>query len=43
MAQHDEIARAAAAGDAPRTAALIRDNWLSLGALIDRTFTEQGT
>jgi DNA-binding GntR family transcriptional regulator len=44
VAQHDEIARAAAAGDAARTAALVRENWLSLGALIDRTFNdEEGT
>jgi DNA-binding GntR family transcriptional regulator len=40
VAQHDEIARAAGAGDAERTAALVRENWLSLGALIDRSFSE---
>jgi DNA-binding GntR family transcriptional regulator len=43
VAQHDEIARVAATGDAARSAALVRENWLSLGALIDRTFTEEGT
>ena len=30
-----------AAGDAAGTAALVRENWLSLGALIDRTFTDE--
>jgi DNA-binding GntR family transcriptional regulator len=41
VAQHDAIARAAAAGDATKTAALVRENWLSLGALIDRTFNDE--
>jgi DNA-binding GntR family transcriptional regulator len=40
VTQHDDIVRAAHARDAARTAALVRENWLSLGALIDRTFTE---
>jgi hypothetical protein len=31
----------AAAGDAARTAARVRENWLSLGALLDRTFTDE--
>jgi DNA-binding GntR family transcriptional regulator len=41
VAQHDEIVRAAGAGDAAKTAALVRENWLSLGALIDRTFNDE--
>ena len=41
VAQHEAIVRAASAGDAPKTAGLARDNWLSLGALIDRTFNEE--
>jgi len=41
VAQHDAIARAAAAGDATKSAALVRENWLSLGALIDRTFNDE--
>jgi DNA-binding GntR family transcriptional regulator len=41
VAQHDAIARAAAAGDVTKTAALVRENWLSLGALIDRTFHDE--
>ncbi len=36
--QHDEIARAAAEGRPAETARLVRENWLSLGALLDRTF-----
>ncbi len=38
--QHAEIVRLAAAGDASATAARVRENWLSLGALIDRTFND---
>ncbi len=36
--QHAAIIAAAAAGDAARTAARVRENWLSLGALLDLTF-----
>jgi hypothetical protein len=36
--QHAEIVRLATAGEATQTAAQVRENWLSLGALIDRTF-----
>jgi DNA-binding GntR family transcriptional regulator len=36
--QHAEIIRLAQAGDATETAARVRQNWLSLGDLIDRTF-----
>jgi DNA-binding GntR family transcriptional regulator len=41
--QHAEIVRLASAGDAAATAASVRENWLSLGALIDRTFIEEAT
>jgi DNA-binding GntR family transcriptional regulator len=36
--QHEEIIRLAAAQDAKRTAERVRENWLSLGTLIDRSF-----
>jgi DNA-binding GntR family transcriptional regulator len=36
--QHDRIIAAAAAADVPNTSALVRENWLSLGTLIDRSF-----
>jgi DNA-binding GntR family transcriptional regulator len=36
--QHAGIIAAAAAGDAADTAARVRENWLSLGALLDQTF-----
>lgn len=36
--QHDGIIAAAAAGDPTKTAALVRENWRSLGTLIDRSF-----
>lgn len=36
--QHDTIFDAAAGGDAGETATLVRENWLSLGTLIDRSF-----
>jgi DNA-binding GntR family transcriptional regulator len=36
--QHEEIIRLAAAKDVERTAARVRENWLSLGNLIDRSF-----
>ncbi len=37
--QHAAIAEHAAAGDASATADAVRENWLSLGTLIDRSFT----
>jgi DNA-binding GntR family transcriptional regulator len=37
---HAEIVRLATVGEAAATAAKVRENWLSLGVLIDRTFTE---
>jgi hypothetical protein len=40
---HAEIVRLATAGEAAATAARVRDNWLSLGALIDRTFADEDT
>ena len=43
VAQHDAIVQIAGTGDAKETADLVRENWLSLGALIDRTFNEEGT
>ena len=36
--QHDEIIAAAATQDVQRTAELVRQNWLSLGTMIDRSF-----
>ena len=36
--QHEEIAAAAAANDDNTTARRVRENWLSLGTLIDRSF-----
>ena len=36
--QHDRIIAAAAAADAAQDRALVRENWLSLGTLIDRSF-----
>jgi DNA-binding GntR family transcriptional regulator len=36
--QHGGIVDAAAAGDARKTSELVRENWLSLGTLIDRSF-----
>jgi DNA-binding GntR family transcriptional regulator len=36
--QHDEIVRLAAQKDAVKTAERVRENWLSLGKLIDRSF-----
>jgi hypothetical protein len=36
--QHEEIAAAATANDVNTTAQRVRENWLSLGTLIDRSF-----
>jgi len=36
--QHDVIIGAAAARDPGKTSQLVRQNWLSLGTLIDRSF-----
>ena len=36
--QHDEIVAAATAQDVTTTAERVRENWLSLGTLIDRSF-----
>jgi DNA-binding GntR family transcriptional regulator len=36
--QHEAIIAAAAAGDPTKTSQLVRENWLSLGTLIDRSF-----
>jgi DNA-binding GntR family transcriptional regulator len=36
--QHEEIVAAAAANDVKTTAQRVRENWLSLGTLIDRSF-----
>ncbi|HET6549234.1 MAG TPA: GntR family transcriptional regulator [Solirubrobacter sp.] len=38
--QHEEIIEAARGRDAAATAARVRENWLSLGALLDQTFEE---
>jgi DNA-binding GntR family transcriptional regulator len=37
---HADIVHLATAGEASGTAAKVRENWLSLGALIDRTFSD---
>ena len=39
--QHDRIAAAAARGDVVAAATAVRENWLTLGALIDRSFPEE--
>ena len=36
--QHDGIIAAAATQDVQQTAERVRENWLSLGTLIDRSF-----
>ena len=41
--QHEQIVTLAEAGETEQTAKCVRDNWLSLGALIDRTFTDEDT
>jgi len=40
---HDDIVRLATDGEAAETAAKVRENWLTLGALIDRTFAAEDT
>jgi DNA-binding GntR family transcriptional regulator len=39
--QHERIIALCAAGDARRAAEAVRENWLTLGALIDQTFGEE--
>jgi DNA-binding GntR family transcriptional regulator len=39
--QHERIITLCAAGDAERAAEAVRENWLSLAALIDRSFGEE--
>ena len=39
--QHKRIVALCASGDAERAAAAVRGNWLSLGALIDKSFGEE--
>jgi DNA-binding GntR family transcriptional regulator len=39
--QHERIIALCAAGDAERAAEAIRENWLTLGALIDQSFREE--
>jgi DNA-binding GntR family transcriptional regulator len=39
--QHARVVELCAAGDAEGAAGAVRDNWLSLGALIDRSFGEE--
>jgi DNA-binding GntR family transcriptional regulator len=41
VAQHERIIERAREGDATRAAEALRDNWLTLGALIDRSFPEE--
>jgi DNA-binding GntR family transcriptional regulator len=43
IAQHEAIIARAAAGDAPRTASAVRENWLTLGALIERSLARMET
>src|SRR5205809_463025 len=38
--QHERIVALSAAGEAEQAAAAVRENWLSLGALIDQSFGE---
>jgi len=40
VAQHQAIIARVAAGDAARTASAVRENWLSLGAMIERCMDE---
>ena len=39
LAQHEAIIARAATGDAPRAASATRENWLELGAMIQRSLT----
>ena len=39
--QHERIIALCAAGEAERTAEAVRENWLSLGVLIDQSFGEE--
>jgi len=39
--QHERIIALCGAGDAERAAEAVRENWLTLGALIDRSFGEE--
>ena len=39
--QHERIIALCAAGEAERAAKAVRENWLTLGALIDQTFGEE--
>ena len=39
--QHERIIALCAAGETERTAEAVRENWLTLGALIDRSFGEE--
>jgi DNA-binding GntR family transcriptional regulator len=41
VSQHEAIIAAGRRGDAEATAAAVRDNWLSLGALIEQTFRSE--
>jgi DNA-binding GntR family transcriptional regulator len=43
VAQHEAILARAAAGDARAAASATRENWLELGALIERTLTRATT
>ena len=38
--QHERVVALCAAGDADRAAGAVRENWLSLGVLIDRSFAD---
>jgi DNA-binding GntR family transcriptional regulator len=39
--QHDQIVVLCASGQADAAARAVRENWLSLGALIDQTFEQE--
>jgi DNA-binding GntR family transcriptional regulator len=39
--QHDHIVELCASGQAEAAARAVRENWLSLGALIDQTFEQE--
>jgi DNA-binding GntR family transcriptional regulator len=43
VSQHEAIIAAAERGDATGVADAVRENWLSLGALIEKTFRTEET
>jgi DNA-binding GntR family transcriptional regulator len=43
VSQHEAIIAASEKGDAQAAADAVRENWLSLGALIEKTFRSEET